>query len=1405
MRSLTRRLSAILSVTLALAILPVQSLAIPTAVAATSTIAPASIPSVDLKCVTFVTDTIAFAAGAGGTIIKTTNGGDNWTPLATGTTIADFRGIAFWSATSGIAVTYDRKVYGTSNGGSTWSLVNADMTQYAQGTPAIGMSAVAALPANPGVAFLAGGDPNPIDDTQEPATVWRSATSGANWGQKPILEDIRHPEILGAEITLVGEGEFLGIDFIDAQRGWAVGDDLYSADATAPVYATTNGGINWTQQSFGLPLRLTGVSFASATAGAIVSDESRVFRTTNGGSTWVEGTSPVTSSLSGVALLDASNGWAAGASGTLLRTTNGGASWVSGTSPTFQDLYAINFSGTHGIAVGKFGTVVITDDGVNWRVPNPDTTGPTMTSLSSSTHPVEATWYRSGSATVSWTATDSSGVTGYSYVFDTSPGTVPDTISEGASTTTSTTLTSGLRYFHVRAVDAFGNWGETTHRAIKVDTAPPSTGDNALAAYAAATVITLTPTDALSGVANTYFVLDGVPGTGTSVGVSTEGVHALDYASVDVAGNREATTTVSFTVDMSGPSMTTITSSTHSSPDAWYSSNDPAFTWTATDAYSTVAGYSYSLDTSPATTPDTFSEGSAVSKSYTNVVDGVRYFHIRAVDSLGNWGAATHRAIRVDTTPPSTTDNHLPAYTGTAVIALTPTDAHAGVANTYYSLDGVPGTGTTVFVPAEGAHVLEYASVDAVGNRETTVTVDFRIDLTGPSLTSLTSSTHPSSSTWYSHKDPAFAWSATDPGGVAGYSYLLDEVSSTVPPETNLGSAEATSLANITDGTWYFHIRAVDSGGNWSGASVLPVNIDTTVPSTTDNAVSTYTSTAVITLTPTDASSGVANTHFVLDDVPGTGTTVLAYTEGPHKLDYASVDAAGNREGTTTVGFLVDSTGPSMTTPTSTTHSLQDAWYRSNDPAFAWTATDAYSTVAGYSYVLDTSPVTTPGTLSRGSAISTTYANVADGLQYFHVRAVDSRGNWGAASHFQVKIDATGPIVTAVASAQSGEDATVTIAASDATSGLSHIDWKITGGSSGTSLTPPAQVPLMGVGVHTVTYSGTDNAGNTTVKTIVVTIVQPETVITPVAGGTRYTTAVETSKLTFPVAGSVRNVVIATGADWPDALGGAALAGQVGGPILLTDPKTLPPAVAAEIRRLGATKAYILGGTGAVSLPVEIAIRALGVSTERLAGGNRYTTANAIARKATELRSTPYDGTMFVASGANFPDALAASPLAAAKGWPLYLSASTGLTAETLATMEVRGSRVIILGGEGAVSLFVERQLRAHFTSVTRLAGGNRYTTGLEIVKFGTGPGGAGLTWRTPALATGTGFPDALAGGVLQGRSGSVLLLTSGSALTPEVGSAITSNKAAIREIRYLGGTGAVSPAVRASVEVLVQ
>jgi hypothetical protein len=65
-----------------------------------------------------------------------------------------------------------------------------------------------------------------------------------------------------------------------------------------------------------------------------------------------------------------------------------------------------------------------------------------------------------------------------------------------------------------------------------------------------------------------------------------------------------------------------------------------------------VEGYSYILSDDPTTTPDNISEGKKNSVSYTNMADGIHYFHVKSLRA-GIWGGTTHFAIKVDATPPS--------------------------------------------------------------------------------------------------------------------------------------------------------------------------------------------------------------------------------------------------------------------------------------------------------------------------------------------------------------------------------------------------------------------------------------------------------------------------------------------------------------------------------------------------------------------------------------------------------------------------------------------------------------------------------------------------------------------------------------------------------------------------------
>lgn len=311
---------------------------------------------------------------------------------------------------------------------------------------------------------------------------------------------------------------------------------------------------------------------------------------------------------------------------------------------------------------------------------------------------------------------------------------------------------------------------------------------------------------------------------------------------------------------------------------------------------------------------------------------------------------------------------------------------------------------------------------------------------------------------------------------------------------------------------------------------------------------------------------------------------------------------------------------------------------------------------------------------------------------------------------------------------------------------------------------------------------------------------------TEVAGASRYATAVEASKRAYP--DGAKYVVIATGENWPDALGGAALAGAVNAPLLLTPKNALPSIVHDEIERLKATGAYILGSEDAVSKTVYDAVDDLMILAPptRLGGADRYTTANLIAAETVVQveDKTGYDGTAFVATGENFPDALAASPIAAANGWPIYLTRKSGLPASVKAAMVANiSNHGYILGSTDAVSAAVETELNsAPFIGFGRYGGHNRYDTAAIIANIGYD--GMGMLWSRPALAVGTNFPDALAGGVLQGSDCSVLLLTPGTSLDPHAAAALTANRDMIYELRFLGGASALGSVPRNAAMALL-
>jgi putative cell wall-binding protein len=239
----------------------------------------------------------------------------------------------------------------------------------------------------------------------------------------------------------------------------------------------------------------------------------------------------------------------------------------------------------------------------------------------------------------------------------------------------------------------------------------------------------------------------------------------------------------------------------------------------------------------------------------------------------------------------------------------------------------------------------------------------------------------------------------------------------------------------------------------------------------------------------------------------------------------------------------------------------------------------------------------------------------------------------------------------------------------------------------------------------------------------------------------------------------------------------------------------------AEIQRLGASSIVILGGPKAVSVQVENALIAeMGEeNVERIGGADRFDTADAVATRVVEVLGDGYDGTAFIATGGAFPDDLAASPLAAAQGWPVFLSGPDSVRDETLAAIGALGvTDLILLGGDAAVPPETDVTVMALGFSAVRIGGADRYETAAKVAAYGVDH--AGLGWDRVGITTGANFPDALAGGVAQGKRGSVVLLTYPDSLADATRDALVANRAAITTVTFFGGSDAVATAVRDAV-----
>jgi len=208
------------------------------------------------------------------------------------------------------------------------------------------------------------------------------------------------------------------------------------------------------------------------------------------------------------------------------------------------------------------------------------------------------------------------------------------------------------------------------------------------------------------------------------------------------------------------------------------------------------------------------------------------------------------------------------------------------------------------------------------------------------------------------------------------------------------------------------------------------------------------------------------------------------------------------------------------------------------------------------------------------------------------------------------------------------------------------------------------------------------------------------------------------------------------------------------------------------------------------------------IPTIRWRGTTRYDTARLIATDDTAEGTPFFSGTVLVARGDLFPDALAGNYLAGLTGAPILLTDPDQLPIETiealqeLTSLSLTPPHVVLLGGAAAISEEIEAQIARDFDpGVERIEGADRYQTAALLAAAETVPAG------TAIVASGETFPDALVAGPLSFSEGIPLLLSERTALPQVTADALEALE--VENVLLAGGTQALAPGVQDSIEAL--
>ncbi len=479
------------------------------------------------------------------------------------------------------------------------------------------------------------------------------------------------------------------------------------------------------------------------------------------------------------------------------------------------------------------------------------------------------------------------------------PGTLCDPADAASVSCNRVDSTQGNTSYNFWAHTTYGDTSAQGTATYKIDSAnptlsmgvPAATGANGW--YVAPVNVTVSGTDATSGMSAAQIQVDGGAWATGSTTISADGTHTATFRTTDVAGNTNSNSTT-IKVDQTDPTLSLNKIGT-AGLAGWYVS-DISISPNASDATSGLASAQSRVD------------GGAWGAGQSITVDGTHSADAQAVDNAGNSIAITD-TVKLDKTPP-TISAGIPAADGANgwhinnfAASASGTDTTSGLASALVQQDG-GAWGNPVNVTVDGTHALNFRSQDVAGNANTLGPVSVKLDKVAPT-SSITLTGTSGLAGWYVSNVAANPSGADATSGIASREVQVD------------GGAWATGATITTDGTHAINARSLDNAG-LSATSSASVKIDKTLPTISgtipaaDGLNGWNVSPAALSASGTDATSGLWDTAIAVDGGAWQGSPYTVAAEGNHSVIFRSRDNAGNTN-TTNGTFKLDLVAPVIT------------------------------------------------------------------------------------------------------------------------------------------------------------------------------------------------------------------------------------------------------------------------------------------------------------------------------------------------------------------------------------------------------------------------------------------------------------------------------------------------------------